>query len=225
VKTFCLILFLAWPVYVMANPGDTTARGVKPQLVNPFRNIKTSLYFQYGGGKLLGRGYGGGLELRRFTSITTYVFLDLEWHDWRKEEGVDNYYYMAGRYLLNTQTVGSKIGIGNGYVGGYVGAKYVTKAYLSEDVQSILNLDARDYFEGDITPYTRPLIPVLGFNGKIKVWSIFFLEVGAEYWFNNKHVFKDLETEWKAPPTYSPFLSRVVEKSSTYFYGAIHVKL
>lgn len=208
----------------MANPGDTTARSVKPSQVNPFRNIKTSIYVQYGGGGILGSGFGGGVELRRFTSITSYFFLDVEWNNWRKEEGLTNDFYMDGKYSLTSQTLGSKIGFGKGYCGGYIGAKYITNAFLSEDVISTLNVDAHDHFEGDITPHTQPFLPLVGLNLKIKLWSIFFLEAGMEVWFNNKRAFRDLETEWKAPPTYSPFLSREA-KNSGVFYGSIHVKL
>lgn len=224
-KSICLILLLAWPAFAKAVPTDSTSRATRSMLVNPFRNIKTSVYFQYGGNKAFGRSYGAGVELRRFTSITSYFFLDLNWNEWRKEEGLHNYFYMDGKYQLTTQTFGSRLGLGfAGNYNVYLGGHYISRAYLREDVMSTLNVDEREYFEGDITPYTTTFIPMVGMNIKFKIWSVFFMEAGMEVWFVTKKIFKDLETNWKAPAAYSPFLSRDKEDKG-YIYGAIHVKI
>lgn len=104
--------------------------------INPFRNIKTSLFFRYGSSNRLGFNKVAGVEIRRFVSLQKHIYAEFSYADWTnrmREVATKNYDY--GSYTLTSNSISSRVGLAIfGSQNLYVGGHYLLKINLSERV-------------------------------------------------------------------------------------------
>jgi hypothetical protein len=196
---------------------------IKSSQVNPFRNIKSSLFLQYGVTPVFGSGFTAGMEIRRFISLEKYIFIDVMYSQWQKEKRT-NYIIRFSSYQINGDALAIKMGLGvfsNTNV--YFCAHYLTNVTLKETLPPVANSDVPFIAQGNITPYTRQFVPTIGTNYRYKVWKIIFLEVGTEFWITQNKIFKPLEGRWKVPDKQSPLLLQ--NFSDPYYYLSVHFKI
>lgn len=220
-------IFLFTPAFTQ-HPDSILHSARKPALINPYKNLKTSVLGRVQYHPVLGLGLGGGVEFRRFTSLRQYYFFEVSYTQWQKSNTADNYYHQECSYDLTAQSFSVRLGkavFGSQHF--YLGALFINDAQLSEKVPAqhlMFSTDEYVTVAGDITPYVRKLTPVFGYNVKLKGWKFMFIEFGGDYVLVDP--LKTLKGNWRVPNRASGFLHSM-SLNNSYFniYGAIHFKL
>jgi hypothetical protein len=196
---------------------------LKSSRINPFRNIKSSLFLQYGGGSVFGGGFTAGMEIRRFVSLEKYLFIDVMYSQWQKDKRTHDLIRFSS-YRINCDAIAIKMGLGVfGNSNIYFGAHYLLDVTLKKTLPPPANSDVPFIVQGNITPYTRQIVPIIGGNYRLKVWKFIFLEPGMEFWITQNKIFKPLQGRWKVPDKHSPLLSQ--NFTDPYYYLAVHFKI
>ncbi|HET9054416.1 MAG TPA: hypothetical protein VFM90_09595, partial [Cyclobacteriaceae bacterium] len=177
-------IFLFTPAFTQ-HPDSILHSARKPALINPYKNLKTSVLGRVQYHPALGLGFGGGIEFRRFTSLRQYYFFEVSYAQWQKSQTTDNFYHQECTYDLTAQSFSVRLGkavFGSQHV--YLGALFLRDVHLTEKVPAQHLMFIEDEYvtvKGNITPYVRKVTPVFGYNMKVKGWKFMFIEVGGEY--------------------------------------------
>lgn len=225
---FLLISIFSITIGFSQQPDSILHSANKPTLINPYKNLKTSVFARGQSHGTLGWGYGGGIEFRRFISLKEYIFFEVSFTQWQRSKSVDNYYGQECSYDFKAKSVSVKLGkaiFGSQHI--YIGAFFLTDTYLSEEVPAQHLQYSNDEYvtvSGNITPYVRQVVPIVGYSMKLKGWRFMFFEVGVDYIFFNS--LKPVYGNWRVPDRVSGFILAQKNNDNFYnIYGSIHFKL
>lgn len=200
---------------------DSTKRS-KPDRINPYHSIKTSVFIEKSIGDYIKSGTAVGFEVRKFTGLRHFFFATANIGEYRGHQEYHNAIFTS--YDLSFKTVKFRAGtvIGKELYNVYVGTHYIFDARLSENFFSYSQLRSLTA-SGNVTPYINRLAPFIGFCLKVRVLKYLLIEGSGEWGL--VETFNPLKTRWAVTSLESPFFNQQRPTLLKMYAIAVHVKI